>query len=258
MTAPSDGPRPVPPTSPSPSSPSERASRDVEPDVERLHRAIAREPRGPVEGREPVPWWLWAAAVLAIFWAGWYLGRYGGSFGTATHVALGGPDQAVSEAAAEQAAEEVDDPVGAGKQIFVKNCQACHQPTGRGVPGAFPPIVGSEWVVGSPEVVGRIVLDGLEGPIHVAGVGYDGAMPGWRDILSDQQIANVITYTRQWAPNTAGPVSPRLIAEIREVTAARGRPWSAAELSAPLDGGAPSPPRGRDANDTTRPRGLSP
>ena len=60
---------------------------DLQPDVERIHRAIRREPRDPVEGREPVPWFLTAAVALALFWGGWYLGRFGGEFGTATHVA---------------------------------------------------------------------------------------------------------------------------------------------------------------------------
>src|SRR5690606_15023168 len=66
----------------------EHGERDFEPDVGRLHRAIYREPRDPVEGREPTPWWVWATAEAALFWGGWYLGRHGGTFSTATHIAF--------------------------------------------------------------------------------------------------------------------------------------------------------------------------
>ena len=48
-----------------------------------------------------------------------------------------------------------------GKQVFTMTCQACHQATGAGIPGAFPPLAESEWVNGSPERVIAIVLHGL-------------------------------------------------------------------------------------------------
>lgn len=212
---------------------------DLEPDVERLHRAIFREPADPEEGREPAPRWLWAGVVLAIFWGGWYLGRYGGTFGAATHVALGTPDQAVTDAVAAKAATAALDPVTAGRQVFAKNCQACHQATGRGLPGAFPPLVGSEWAVRSPEVVARILLNGLQGPVTVAGAPYNGAMPAWRDQLKDEEIAAVLTYVRQWAPNRAGPIAPAFVGTVRGATAGRTAPWTAAELQA-IDAQTPS------------------
>ena len=209
--------------------PGAAASRpSVEPDVERLHRAILREPSDPVEGREPALWWVVATVVAALFWGGWYLGRYGGSFGVATHAALGAT-QALTPATAPTSA----DPVALGKTVFTRNCQACHQATGLGVPGAFPPLVGSEWVTGPPEVVARIVLNGLQGPVQVAESQFNGAMPGWRDALSDAEIAGVLSYVRQWKPNAAEPVDSSLIAKVRAATAGRGRPWTMGELQAP-------------------------
>jgi mono/diheme cytochrome c family protein len=215
---------PRPPTSQTPDEPPS----DLEPDVERLHRPIAREPRDPLEGREPAPWWLWAVAVLAIFWGGWYLGRFGDSFGTATHVALARRDVTASGGAA----TAVIDPVQAGRQIFAQRCQPCHQPDGKGLPGTFPPLVGSEWVTGPPETVVRILLNGLQGPVQVAGQTYNGAMPAWRDQLSNPEIAAAATYIRQWKPNSAPPVDSTLVAKIRSATAQRGRPWTAEELRA--------------------------
>lgn len=205
---------------------------DLEPDVERLHRAIAREPRDPDEGREPVPWWVRTAAVLALFWGGWYLGRYGGSFDTSTHVALGRRDPAVAGEAAGKVASAAYNPVQAGRQIFMARCQACHQADGKGVAGAFPPLVGSEWVTGRPETVVHILLDGLQGPVQVAGQTFNGAMPAWRTLLSDQEIAAVATYVRQWRPNTAPAVDSALVAARRTATASRTAPWTAAELRA--------------------------
>lgn len=204
---------------------------DLEPDVERLHRAIAREPRDPQEGREPAPWWLWVGAVFAIFWGGWYLGRYGGTFDTSTHAVFPAAREAstANEAEEKQATAAVD-PVQAGRQIFLARCQACHQADGKGMPGAFPPLVGSELVTGPPETVVDILLHGLQGPVQVAGQTYNGLMPPWRDLLSDQEIAGVATYIRQWAPNAAPAVDSTLVAARRAATANRGQPWTAEEL----------------------------
>lgn len=211
---------------------------DFEPDVERIHYPIAREPRDPVEGREPAPWWVWAAAAVALFWGGWYLGRHGGVFGTATHIALARPEPYVTtQAGAREAAAEVD-PIAAGGRVFRQQCQGCHQPDGRGVPGVFPPLIGSEWVTGPPETVVRILLNGLQGPITVAGGAFDGVMPPWRDQLSDTEIAAVATYIRQWGANDAGPVDAALVARLRTATAGRSGPWTAGELRAAEAGAA--------------------
>lgn len=209
-----------------------RNSPDLEPDVEELHRQILREPADPEEGREHAPWWLWAIAVGALFWGGWYLGRTGGTFSTATHIAYSGRDNVTASAARAQVTAATANPVAAGKQVFVKNCQVCHQPTGLGIPGAFPPLVGSPWVVGSDRVVARILLNGLHGPIVVKGATFNGVMPAWRDVLKDEELAAVATYIRQWAPNSAPAVSPSTVATIRAATAARGQPWTAPELQA--------------------------
>jgi len=216
---------------------------DLQPDVERLHRAVLREPSDPVEGREPMPWWFVLTIVLALFWGGWYLGRYGGEFSTATHIALGDRRQAsIAGAAAGAMAAATANPVVQGERIFLNNCQGCHQQNGRGVPGAFPPLVGSEWVTGAPETLVRILLQGLTGPVQVAGATYNGAMPAWKDVLKDEEIAAVATYVRQWKPNAAGAVSGEQVASLRQATASRTAAWTVAELKA--DEGKAPPPAG--------------
>lgn len=203
---------------------------DLQPDVERIHRTIRQEPRDPIEGREPVPWFFSAAVALALFWGGWYLGRYGGEFGTATHIAFAARQPGIAAAAAGQAAGAVADPIVAGKAVYEKNCQVCHQGNGHGVPGAFPPLVGSEWVAGAPQTLLRILLHGLQGPVQVAGATYNGAMPAWEDVLQDPEIAAVATYIRQLESNEAAAVSPDDVAAMRTATASRTTPWTAAEL----------------------------
>jgi mono/diheme cytochrome c family protein len=212
---------------------------DLQPDVERIHRAIQREPHDPIEGREPVPWFFTAVIALSLFWGGWYLGRFGGEFGTATHVAFTGRQPGIAAAAAGREAGAVADPIAAGKAVYEKSCQVCHQATGQGVPGAFPPLVGSEWVTGPPETLIRILLHGLQGPVEVARVSYNGAMPAWMNVLANEEIAAVGTYVRQLESNDASATSPADVVAVREATAARTAPWTAAELQAAANRGGP-------------------
>lgn len=205
---------------------------DLQPDVERIHRAIRREPRDPTEGNEVPPWAFWASIAIAFVWAGWYVGRHGGTFDTATHVEFASREPGIAQVAADQQQLAVTDPVEAGKAVFLKHCQACHQANGQGIAGAFPPVVGSEWVTGDERVLVRILLHGLQGPVQVRGVTYNGAMPAWEQVLSDQEIAAVSTYLRQWAPNAAGPVAVDVVKGEREAHEARTQPWTAAELQA--------------------------
>jgi mono/diheme cytochrome c family protein len=120
-----------------------------------------------------------------------------------------------------------------GRVAYQKYCQACHQPSGLGQPGMFPPLAGSDWVlVDSPNRIIRIVLDGLTGPITVNGQVYNNVMVPWREtIQDDQEIAAVLTFIRNEWGNQAPEVSAEKVAEIREATQDRaGRPWTAEEL----------------------------
>jgi len=213
---------------------------DLQPDVERLHRAIRREPRDPVEGREPMPWFFTAAIAISFIWGGWYLGRYGGEFNRTTHLAFASRQPAIAASARAQNTAAITDPVAAGKNVYEKNCVACHLSTGKGVTGAFPPLIGSSWVIGAPETLVRILLNGMQGPVEVAGVTYNGAMPAWKEVLKDAEIAALATYLRQWPPNAAPPVSSTTVAALRAADADRVQPWTAADLqSAPAVGAVP-------------------
>ncbi len=121
-------------------------------------------------------------------------------------------------------------PAQLGKKVYAQICVACHQATGQGIPGVFPPLAGSEWAVGSEERIILIVLHGVNGKITVSGKDYDNAMASLGSSLKDDQIANVLTYVRQEWGNNAPAVSPETVAKIRAETASRTSPWTAAEL----------------------------
>ncbi|HWP93265.1 MAG TPA: cytochrome c, partial [Thermodesulfobacteriota bacterium] len=106
----------------------------------------------------------------------------------------------------------------------------CHQANGQGLPGAFPPLVGSEWVINDPETPIRIVLHGLQGPIEVKGTIYNNVMPEWGSKLSNEEIAAVLTYVRTSWGNNAGEITPNMVNEVRKGTADRTTPWTADEL----------------------------
>ncbi len=118
--------------------------------------------------------------------------------------------------------------IARGKRLF-GHCMSCHQPNGRGLPPIYPPLDESPYVTGSPEILAKILLNGLEGPITVAGREYNQAMPP-APVRSDADIAAIMTYVRQAWGNDASPVSPEFVRTVRTNTASHPQPWTAAEL----------------------------
>lgn len=109
-----------------------------------------------------------------------------------------------------------------GQTTYQQNCSGCHGPTGTGTTGLFPPLAGHVPELlnaeGGRELVAKIVLFGMSGPIEVAGASYDGSMPAWKH-LSDEAIAAVINHVAtSWGNESAleaAPLTPEEIAEIR-------------------------------------------
>ena len=84
------------------------------------------------------------------------------------------------------------DQLGEGQQIYSDNCSACHQPSGLGIPGSFPPLKDNTNIQDSDYVRG-VIQNGLSGPIEVNGEVYDGVMPSF-NTLDDAQIDAVIAF----------------------------------------------------------------
>lgn len=117
-----------------------------------------------------------------------------------------------------------------GARIYAATCRACHQVTGLGMPNQFPPLVGSEWVLGSEERFVMIVLHGLVGEIEVEGETFNGAMPALGQTFTDADLAAVASYVRQSWGNKAAPIATATVTRVRQAQAARMRPWTVAEL----------------------------
>jgi mono/diheme cytochrome c family protein len=109
-------------------------------------------------------------------------------------------------------------------------CSPCHQSQGQGIPYAFPPLAGSDWLTADPETPIRIVLLGLGGAIQVNGATFNLVMPP--PVLTDEQIAEAITYARTSFGNTASAVDTELVKKVRDSLGGRSAPWTAAELTA--------------------------
>ena len=116
-----------------------------------------------------------------------------------------------------------------GRQTFAGLCAACHQPTGKGLEGLAPPLAESEWVLGEPERIVKVVMHGLRGPIKVKGMTYSYDMPA-AGFLTDEQIAGVLTYIRREWDHEASPVSVDLVKKIRAENKGRTDAWTEPEL----------------------------
>ena len=128
--------------------------------------------------------------------------------------AAGCSRQSGGENAGDEPAAPVDPVMSRGEAVYYANCVACHLPGGTGLEGAFPPLAGSDYLVGDPGRVIATILYGNEGPITVNGVQYNGVMPGFA-YLSDDEVAAVVTYiSRSWGNDLPG-VSPEDVAAVR-------------------------------------------
>lgn len=117
-----------------------------------------------------------------------------------------------------------------GREIYTTICGACHQPHGNGQEGLAPPLVDSEWVLGSEKRLVRLVLHGLRDAITVKGVRYELNMPALAEALDDTQIADSLTYIRREWGHAAAPVSADVVKAIRAEEAKREDSWTQAEL----------------------------
>ena len=135
-----------------------------------------------------------------------------------------------------------------GGKVFASYCQACHQANGQGLPGAFPPLARSDYLLKDPKRGIHAVLEGKTGEVIVNGNKFDAVMPHL-NYLTDQQIADALTYVLNTWGNDGGVIVPAQVAEIRAgtTTAATGGLHPGQTESGMRYGGAPSPLAGEEA-----------
>lgn len=196
--------------------------------IQRAHAELLDLPQEPSEGYSWMPLFLLGFVSTMIFVVAIYLIHHRGGFSPLVYDERFDP-----VTMADTGPKEAVDPRVAGQRLYMQTCVTCHQPTGQGVPGAFPPLVGSDWVTGDEERLIKVVLHGLQGPVEVAGATYNGVMPGFGQGTgynwSDERIAQTLTFIRSEWGNEAEPVTPERVTEIRTQTN-RPAPWTAAEL----------------------------
>ncbi|GAB3166871.1 c-type cytochrome [Telluribacter humicola] len=88
--------------------------------------------------------------------------------------------------------DELQKSIARGKEVYTNNCVACHQATGEGVEGVFPPLAKSDYLIKTPEKAIHAIKFGLQGAIEVNGVEYDNMMP--EPGLSQAEVADVMNY----------------------------------------------------------------
>ena len=102
-----------------------------------------------------------------------------------------------------------------GQAVYTKYCLTCHQVDGSGVPNMNPPLIKTKWTLGSKTVLIQQVLKGSSGKVEIDGDTFSNTMPPLKT-LTDQQIADVLTYVRNSFGNKASAVG---IGEVKAVRA---------------------------------------
>ena len=118
-----------------------------------------------------------------------------------------------------------------GKVLYETYCGACHAPDGKGMnDGQFPPLAGSEWILGKPDRMVQAVLHGMQGEITVAGKAYNLVMPPQGAALTDDQLSKIVTYVRARFGGGGSAVSPKGIVAQRVATKGRTEMWKGKQL----------------------------
>jgi mono/diheme cytochrome c family protein len=137
--------------------------------------------------------------------------------------------------AAPAGAFDISASIAAGKPIYMATCFACHQATGMGVPGAFPPLVGTPYVHEDDRRLVAIVLKGIVGAITVDGKVYATGMPNpmltFPQLKDDKNVADVLNYVRNnFGNKNERAITPEFVGKVRAEFAARDAQWTEAEL----------------------------
>jgi mono/diheme cytochrome c family protein len=184
--------------------------------------AMRRENADPDERVHPLPWFFIMFLGAMGMWGAFYIvstpSGESSAYGDQRTVALLRPPVAAAGVTV-----AID-----GKQLYGAKCAACHQASGMGVAGVFPPLSGAEWVLGDERVLASILLHGIQGEIVVKGNTYNGVMPVFA-ALADEEIAAVLTYIRSDWGNQAAPITASTVKAQREATK---------DQTTPYDGGA--------------------
>jgi mono/diheme cytochrome c family protein len=203
--------------------------------IDRLHAAANREKADLVAGSQPAPTWVIFVGMIVAIIAGGQLGVMTGGYKFETSNPF-----ATAIASDPRPKAAGGDTGGDPFQVAMKKgaggyavCGGCHQGNGLGIAGQFPPLAGSEWVLGGTERFVRVVQHGLTGAITVKGANYNtpGGMQGFGAAMSAGDLANVLTYVRNSWGNEASMITKEMVESVRTKESARTTQWTASELT---------------------------
>lgn len=200
-------------------------SRIPDDDLLEAHTNTFSKSEGNGQGNLVIPILTTAIVTLILVFGGNYIRNYSADFNPWVYDENGIPPN-LDPVAEGEVVRSLD-----GEKLYKRNCVACHQSDGKGLPGAFPPLVGSPWVRGDPERMVAIVLNGLTGRIEVAGNTYNSIMTPFSALLNDEEIAAITTFIRSnpdWG-NNADRVSAEQVAATR-ASYERSEAWKVEEI----------------------------
>lgn len=122
-----------------------------------------------------------------------------------------------------------------GKGVYMQTCLACHQITGMGLPGAFPPLADTDYTTGDVRRMVAMLLNGVNPPLKVKDVTYIAPMPALPTVYpilkEDKAVADVVNYVRNSFGNKDEKgITPEFVGKVRAEFASRTTPWTEAEL----------------------------
>jgi mono/diheme cytochrome c family protein len=183
----------------------------------------------PTATHSTVPVWIFALTLALLFLGGIYFDQYSGWFDANVY----GPYVSANEVELYQPKSGAAALLAQGRGLYEKNCGICHQPDGMGKPGLFPPLAGSEWVNAKGiNRLAQIPLEGLTGTIEVKGqqMTFPAGMVAIGAVLSDNDLAAVLSYIRGSWGNKAEPVDADDLKAIRAKIGAHPQPVSPDQL----------------------------
>ena len=179
-----------------------------------------------METPRPVPTWAWVLSLVVIGWAAGYISlALNGAMSNEHFNVVKESSQSVEKTVKpadsaepsieENASNQSQDWVALGNKVYGNNCSSCHQASGTGLPGVFPPLKGNPAVVDeNPQVHIEAILNGVANK-EIDGVLYTSPMPAFGSLLSDEEIAAVVNHERKSWGNDAVLVNPEDVLKLR-------------------------------------------
>ena len=145
---------------------------------------------------------------------------YSGKMADNVYLPEGSAIQKINDKEQVLTATNIEQRIKMGKNLYAQNCAACHQPDGKGINGAFPPLANSDWLNKDVKRAIGVVKNGLSGPITVNGNPYNSVMPALG--LSDEDIANVLTFVFNSWNNSKKEVNAKDVSNVKGNTSSGG------------------------------------